>query len=101
MNKTKYYPVSLNIDNKLCVVVGGGRVAQRKINSLLHSGAKVRLVSPCLVRGVGKIVEDNGIEHIRDYYRSKFLNGAALVIAATDNKAVNEKVAHDLSLIHI
>ena len=42
------YPISLNIDNKLCLVVGGGAVAERKVHFLLECGARVRVVSPGL-----------------------------------------------------
>ncbi|MBI5307615.1 MAG: bifunctional precorrin-2 dehydrogenase/sirohydrochlorin ferrochelatase [Planctomycetes bacterium] len=42
----KYYPIFLNIQNKKCVVIGGGEVAWRKVCSLQEAGAKVTVVSP-------------------------------------------------------
>ncbi|MDI7261490.1 MAG: NAD(P)-dependent oxidoreductase [Thermodesulfobacteriota bacterium] len=44
----RYYPVNLNIKGKVCVVIGGGMVAERKVKNILFCGGKVRVVSPHL-----------------------------------------------------
>jgi precorrin-2 dehydrogenase / sirohydrochlorin ferrochelatase len=82
------YPVSLCLRNKLCIVIGSGEVASRKIMSLLHAGATVRVIAP-----EGKKIE--GVAHTRRAYRKGDLEGAFLVIAATDSKEVNEAVYRD------
>lgn len=88
----KYYPAQINIKNKNCVVVGGGKVAWRKVCSLKNAGAKVVVVSPVFCPEMEK---EEGIELVKQKYDERFLNEAVIVIASTDNEAVNEKVYHD------
>lgn len=89
------YPISLNIENRLCLVVGGGQVAERKVLSLLDCGAQVKLVSPELCGGLQKLVNSEKVRHIRDCYRKENLEGAFLVIGATDSDEVNHRVSQD------
>lgn len=89
------YPVSLNIEGRLCVVVGGGRVAARKVLSLLDCGARVRLVSPAATAGLEDLARSGKIDHVEDCYRSEHLGGAFLVIGATDSDEINARVSSD------
>lgn len=84
------YPVSLNLSASKCLVVGGGTVALRKIESLLASGAGVTVVSP---RMLPEIEGLEGVELLRREFRPEDLEGKFLVIGATDDRAVNELVA--------
>jgi len=79
------YPVSLCIAGRLCVVVGAGEVAERKIESLLSAGASVKVIAP-------DKVSICGVEHIRRRYQQGDLSGAFLAIAATDDREINEAV---------
>lgn len=88
----KYYPIFLNIQDKKCVVVGGGNVAWRKVCSLKDAGARVTVVSPDFCPELEK---ETDVERIQQRYDTGFLNGAALVIASTDDGEVNKKVCHD------
>lgn len=89
------YPVYLNLTGRLCIVVGGGKVAERKVQSLLESGARVRVISPGAsyalleAEGLGKI------ELVLREYSSNDIAGAFLVISATDNDQINRLVADD------
>jgi precorrin-2 dehydrogenase/sirohydrochlorin ferrochelatase len=91
----KYYPVFWDIAGKKCVVVGGGEVAARKIARLLDCGAKVCVVSPALVPQLEELKKDRLIEHIRDQYRTEYLNDAALVIGSTDDERINDSISRD------
>ena len=91
----KYYPVSLNIKEKLCVVIGGGRVAERKVKNLLRYGARVRMVSPGLTVRLSKWVRQGKMDYTRSEYRSSHLKGAFLVYAATSDRKVNARIAKD------
>ena len=86
------YPVNLNIDGRLCVVVGGGRVAERKVQGLLAAGARIRLVSPEATSGLATLADQRAIEWRRRAYRQTDLDGALLVFAATDNPDVQRAV---------
>ncbi len=88
----QWYPLLLDIRDRLCLVVGGGVVSARKIKSLLSSGAKVRAVSPHLCDDIKKI-DSPQLEVVKAEYKSTYMNGVALVIASTSNSAVNKKSA--------
>ncbi len=90
-----YYPVFLNLSGKRAVVVGGGKVAQRKVVALLASGAKVTVISPTLTRELQKALAKGSILHVHRLYRRNDLKGAFLVVAATDSPETNRRVSKD------
>ncbi len=94
----KYYPVNLNIKDKHCVVIGGGRVAERKVKNLLAYGGRVKVISPDLTDLLSKWVRQGKLDYTPSKYRSSFLKGAFLVYAATSDRKVNEKIAGDASM---
>lgn len=85
------YPVMINLENKKVVVVGGGRVAARKIKTLVKSSAKVVVISPSLHE---KIDEDT-ITWVKRCYQKDDLTDAKLVFACTDKPDVNRQVMND------
>ncbi len=90
-----YYPVFLNLEGKKTVVVGGGKVAERKIFSLIRSGADITVVSPRLTKRLLTKKAERKIGHLARDYKTGDLAGAFLVIAATDSSEINKKVAWD------
>ncbi len=86
------YPVSLNISGKLCVIIGGGRVAARKVSGLLAAQAKIRIISPKLIPELKLLAADNRLEWLERAYRTGDLAGALLVYAATDSPEVQQQV---------
>ena len=92
---SKYYPVSLKVSDKKCVVVGGGKVAERKTKFLLEKGASVTVISPQITSPLDKLRRDGKISHLPAVYFSSPLKDAFLVIAATDDRTVNSRVAKD------
>ena len=85
------YPICLKLAQKKCVVVGAGSVALRKVKTLLAQEALVTVVSPELNQELAK--EKDKFVWEQAYYREEFLADAFLVIAATDNRAVNHEIA--------
>ena len=92
------YPVSLEITDKLCVVVGGGSVAERKVLGLLTAGAQVRVISPQLTETIIELADDGRIEWLERGYEQGDLVGALLVFAATDSREVQEAVVLEAGL---
>ena len=86
----KYYPVFWDIKDKKCVVVGGGDVALRKIRRLRDCGAEVLVVSPQLAPELIAMKAEEVIEHVFDQYDVQYLEGAVLVIGATDDEKTKE-----------
>ncbi|MGO9613354.1 MAG: bifunctional precorrin-2 dehydrogenase/sirohydrochlorin ferrochelatase [Dissulfurispiraceae bacterium] len=91
----KYYPAFINLKGKKCVVVGGGKVAERKIASLLRAGASVEVISPALTVVLEKKRVKGEIAHVKRRYKSSDLKNAFLVIAATSDKEINKKISQD------
>jgi len=88
-----YLPVFLDVRDALCVVVGGGEVAARKISSMRRAGARVRVVSPQLCGRLEAQARRQEIEHLCAQFAPQLLDGARLVVAATDERSVNAGVA--------
>ena len=88
-----FLPIFTNIQNQPCLVVGGGEVAARKVSLLLKAGANVSVVSPQLGRELAEMAEAGKITHIARDFEDGDIETPVLVIAATDNKAVNERVS--------
>lgn len=86
------YPVCLEISHILCVVVGGGSVAERKILGLLTAGAQVRVISPQLTGTLAQLADDGRIEWLERGYAQGDLTGALLIFAATNSREVQEAV---------
>jgi siroheme synthase-like protein len=87
------YPVCLiNLHDKMCVVVGGGPVAERKVETLLACQARVTVISPTLTARLREEAEAGRLTYRARAYRCDDLEGAFLCIAATDDRAVNEQV---------
>lgn len=90
-----FYPVNLKISGRLCLVVGGGNVALRKIRSLLGCQARVTVISPVVGAEIRALAENDEITLHRRGYREGDLAGAFLAFAATDNPEVQEHVARE------
>lgn len=90
--ENKYYPAFLDLEDKLCVVVGGGAVAFRKIETLLAHDAAVRVISPVLSKSILRL---QGIDIRKKEYESCDIDGAFLVFAATDIEEINTKISSD------
>ena len=88
----RLYPLALKIAGRRCVVAGGGRVAERKVQSLRECGAEVVVVSPGLTPDLEEMASRGEIETVRRAFEPADLEGAVLAIAATDDTAVNEAV---------
>lgn len=87
-----YFPVSLDISSRRCIVIGGGKVAARKVKSLLASQGAVTVISPALDEELLLLARRESIRWLERGYRQGDLSDAFLVIAATDDVAVQEAV---------
>ena len=83
------FPIMLNIHGRKCTVAGGGNVAERKVKTLLKYGADVTAVSPVFKDGFPNV------KRLEKEYSSSDIENSFLVIAATDNKEVNQTIYND------
>ena len=86
-----YYMACLDVSGRRCVVVGGGSVGLEKAAGLAACGAAVTVVSPELDEGFAALE----VDRVARRYRRSDLRGAFLVIAATSDRSVNERVHRD------
>ncbi len=86
------YPVSLSLSGRRAVVVGGGRVATRRVSDLLSQGAVVMVVAPELSEGLEGRVSRGEVTAERRPFQDRDLDGAWVAFAATDDPAVNHQV---------
>ena len=98
MKNQHRYPIFLDMRGVACLVVGGGPIAARKVESLLEAGATVRVVSPEVSPALRKLASCNVIEWVERRYAKSWMKGMRLVIAATSDEAVNHQVYADAEL---
>lgn len=86
------FPIFLKLSHRRCVVVGAGRIAQEKIEGLLHTGADIRVVAPEATPRIRALAHEKGIRWEPRAFKSSDLKGAFLVVAATSSRSLHEKI---------
>ena len=89
------YPLVIDLAGRVCVVVGGGAVAERKVQGLLAAGAVVTVVSPRLCAGLAALAASGDIQHLRRRYQRGDLAGATLAFVATGDRRLTAAVARE------
>lgn len=84
-----YYPVHLQLQGKQAVIIGGGKIAERKTAGLLETGAVITVISPELTEGLRDFVKERRISWKRKHFTAEDIAGAFLIIAATNDREVN------------
>jgi siroheme synthase-like protein len=98
MNENKnavYFPLLLNIREYPCLVVGGGKVALRKVTTLLNFQVKVTVLAPKLCNSLLELQRKRKIKVIKKVYSIEYLNNFKIVFCATDNPKINKMVRKD------
>ena len=90
-----YYPIFLSMGQRRCVVIGGGPVAELKVEGLIAAGASVTVVSPALTARLEALAREGRIRHVGREYGPGDLAGSELAFVATDDRQVNAAVARD------
>ncbi len=84
-----YYPVNLNLKGKKAVVIGGGKIAERKLKGLLDASADVTIVSPKLTTTLTEYAQKGKVIWMKKNFDASDIQDAFLIIAATDQEKVN------------
>ncbi len=87
-----FYPAMIDLTDRLCLVVGGGEVGRRKVSALLSAGARVRVIEPAPDEALWSDLPRDRVELKAEPFSPAHLDGVGLVVAATDDPAVNEVV---------
>ena len=86
----RFLPLGIDLFDRQCVVVGGGAIGTRKALTLLHAGAPVTVVSPKVTGDLAREIDAGRIRWVREGFREEHLEGAFLVVMATDDRILNE-----------
>src|SRR5215831_12959014 len=89
----RYFPLFLDLTGKPVLLVGGGEVAARKFSLLGESGAAVTVVAPALGGALAQALQRGALNHLRREFQTTDVDGQWLVVAATNDRAVNAAVA--------
>lgn len=86
------YPIFLKLEGRKVLIVGGGTVAEQKVEAVLRSATDVTVVAPAVTDRIRSWEEDGRLKHLAAEYRAGMAQGYFLVIACTDSEAVNHAV---------
>ncbi len=89
----QYLPIFFNLQNKKCLVVGGGDVATRKVKTLISAGAKVHIVAPLLSAALNELLNQGLVTARQGEFIAPDLEAVVLLVAATNNARVNSAVS--------
>ena len=95
------YPIFLDLNGRRVVIIGGGSVATRKTEAILRTGARLVVVAPRLDEMLRKVCAGTKTELIESKYSKDYLAGATLVIAATNDEALNKQIYKDCQQLEI
>src|SRR5580700_6972216 len=88
-----YLPLFLQLRSQPVVVVGGGRIAIRKVELLRKSGARITVVAPELREELDQLARRAELRYVAEAFAPAHVDGATLVVAATNDHAVNAAVS--------
>ena len=98
------YPVMLRLDGKKVVIIGGGKVAVRKVSGLLESGARIIVICPEVNEELKQLVKERQIEWQQKSFSKEDITDAFMIFAATNDEKINQSVkraAADYQLVTI
>ena len=90
-----YYPIYLDIEDRAVLIIGGGEVCARKAETMLKYGGRVTILSPAFTDEIERWAAEGKMALRRKRYEESDLDGAAIVIASTDDPCVNARIARD------
>jgi precorrin-2 dehydrogenase / sirohydrochlorin ferrochelatase len=101
---TSNYPIMLRLEGKKIVVVGGGKVAERKVAGLIGTGANIEVVSPNVTAELEKLAFDGKIQWLQKSFSTEDINQAFMIFAVTNDSNINQLIkkaagAHQLITI--
>lgn len=94
---TAYYPVYIQLQGQPCVVIGGGEVAEGKVEGLLAAGGRVTVIAPEITPRLAHLAQRAQIDHLPRAYQPGDLAGAFIVISATDQPGINHQIWQEAS----
>ena len=95
------FPLFFKLTNQPVLIVGGGEVAQRKADLLSRAGACITILAPQISQEIHQLLSDERHTLITAHYDKKYIDGKRIVIAGTDDEALNHQVHADCKALNI
>ena len=95
------FPLFFKLDGRKVLIVGGGEVALRKADLLSRAGACITIVSPDISHEIQALLEGSKHELIYENYNKRYMSGARVIIAATDDETLNHEIHADATALNI
>ncbi len=92
---TSTYPIQLLVENRLCVVIGGGEIAFRKAGALLQAGGRLKIIAPDVCDKMAELIENKALSWAQKNYDEGDIEGAFVVVAATDDEKINRMASEN------
>lgn len=99
--KKPYFPLFIDISKKKIMIVGGGTIATRRINTLLEFADNITVVAPKATERIIELSERGRLHWISDVYHKEIIEGADFVLAATDDTECNTHIVTDCKALKI
>ncbi|WP_201527224.1 uroporphyrinogen-III C-methyltransferase [Psychrobacter frigidicola] len=95
------FPLFFKLEGRKVLIVGGGDVALRKADLLSRAGACITILAPSICAELQSLLEDTKHELIYENYNKSYMTGARVIIAATDDEALNHQIHADATELNI
>ena len=92
---SKFYPILINLQRFPSLVIGGGEVALRKVQTLLSFSGKITVLSPKICKPLKELIKANKIKIIPKPYSKEYIKNYKIIFSATNNRKINEQVHND------
>jgi precorrin-2 dehydrogenase/sirohydrochlorin ferrochelatase len=93
--KMKYFPLFIGIENKQVIVIGGGKIATRRVETLLQFKCNIRVIAPQVTERIYELEKLGLLQLEQRNYEKADCQGAYLILAATDDRQINHNVFLD------
>jgi len=90
--ENRYFPIFVPSAGRRVVIFGGGKIAERRVNTLMHFDFEVIVVSGSSTEQIESLAAEEKLTWIKDHYDEKYLDGCFLAIACTNHREVNHAV---------
>ena len=92
MTENRHFPIYLNLEDKQCIVIGGGPTALSKVESLLETGAEVVVVTPEADAGIQSLTRESKIVWIRRDFEAADADDAFLIVSTLEDQEKNQEI---------
>lgn len=93
--RKQYFPLFIDSSRKTVTVIGGGRIAARRVSTLARFSFRIIVVAPDITPELRERTERKEIEYVESLYAPKYLPGSDIVLACTNDEAVNRRIGAD------